>query len=96
MSKVTSKLQVTIPKKLADRLGIRPGDELEWLEAGNALRVQPVGRGDRSGQTLATRLEWFDPATQRQQKRQQTRPVIAQLEDRGWTREELYDRGGSG
>jgi AbrB family looped-hinge helix DNA binding protein len=32
MSKVTSKLQVTIPKALAVKYGIRPGDEVRWEE----------------------------------------------------------------
>ena len=30
MSKVTSKLQVTLPKAIAQAHGIRPGDEIEW------------------------------------------------------------------
>ena len=28
MAKVTSKLQLTVPKAIADQYGIRPGDEL--------------------------------------------------------------------
>ena len=31
MAKVTSKLQVTVPKAIADRFGIRPGDEIEFM-----------------------------------------------------------------
>ncbi|MEK7258043.1 MAG: SUMF1/EgtB/PvdO family nonheme iron enzyme, partial [Bacteroidota bacterium] len=31
MAKVTSKLQVTVPKIIADQYGIRPGDEIEWV-----------------------------------------------------------------
>jgi hypothetical protein len=34
MSKVTKKLQVSIPRSLADRYGIRAGDDLEWEPAG--------------------------------------------------------------
>jgi AbrB family looped-hinge helix DNA binding protein len=30
MSKVTSKLQITIPKALAERYGIHPGDEIDF------------------------------------------------------------------
>lgn len=30
MSKITSKYQVTVPKKIAEAYGIRPGDEIEW------------------------------------------------------------------
>jgi AbrB family looped-hinge helix DNA binding protein len=31
---VTSKLQVTVPKAIADRYGIRSGDEIAWVAAG--------------------------------------------------------------
>ena len=41
MAKVTSKLQVTIPKALAERYGIRPGDEIDWEPAGQFIRVVP-------------------------------------------------------
>ena len=34
MSRVTSKLQVTIPKEIARRYGIEPGTDVEWLPAG--------------------------------------------------------------
>ena len=43
MSKVTSKLQVTIPKALAERYGISPGQDVQWLQAGEAIRVVPQG-----------------------------------------------------
>jgi AbrB family looped-hinge helix DNA binding protein len=36
MPKVTSKLQLTVPKAIAEQYGIRPGDELEWIPAGPA------------------------------------------------------------
>ena len=42
MSKVTSKLQVTLPKAIAQAHGIRPGDEIEWASAGETIRVQPL------------------------------------------------------
>jgi len=61
MSKVTSKLQVTIPKTLADRYGIRPGDEIEWEAAGAFIRVIPPG-GGRSRLDSAERLRVFDAA----------------------------------
>jgi AbrB family looped-hinge helix DNA binding protein len=32
MSRVTSKGQVTIPKEIRERLGIQPGDEIEFEE----------------------------------------------------------------
>ena len=41
---MTSKLQVTVPKVIANQYGIRPGDEVEWVAAGEAIRVLPPGR----------------------------------------------------
>ena len=31
-TKITTKGQVTIPKEVRERLGLRPGDELEFIE----------------------------------------------------------------
>jgi bifunctional DNA-binding transcriptional regulator/antitoxin component of YhaV-PrlF toxin-antitoxin module len=90
MAKVTSKLQVTVPKVLASRYGIRPGDEIEWEAAGEVIRVVP--RRKRAAPDVARRVRLFDLATARQRTRQAERPV-APSSDRGWTREELYDRG---
>jgi AbrB family looped-hinge helix DNA binding protein len=96
MSKVTSKLQVTLPKALADQFDIRPGDEIDWEPAGDAIRVVPAGvvpaDVDRE-----QRLRVFDAATRRQAERQAgARPRRKAGGDRGWTREELYRRGGAG
>ncbi len=95
MAKVTSKLQVTIPKVLAERYGIRPGDEIQWEPAGQFIRVVPAGR-HRLRLSTAERLEMFDAATQRQREREARHPVAAGTVDRGWTREELYERGNAG
>jgi AbrB family looped-hinge helix DNA binding protein len=89
MSKVTSKLQVTVPKALADRFGIKPGDEIDWEAAGEAIRVVPVSGGARRDTRWRTRL--FDQATARQRRRQELDPRPP-ASDRGWTREGLYDR----
>ncbi len=93
MAKVTSKLQVTIPKALADRYGIRPGDEIAWEAAGQFIRVVPPGR--RSLRLNAEeRLQLFDAATKRQRQRESRMQIPAtEVTDRGWTREELYERG---
>jgi AbrB family looped-hinge helix DNA binding protein len=91
MAKVTSKLQVTVPKALAERYGIRPGDEIAWEAAGDVIRVVPGRRREAPG--TAARLRLFDKASERQRRRNRslrTRPAAA---GRGWTREELYDRG---
>jgi AbrB family looped-hinge helix DNA binding protein len=99
MSKVTTKLQLTVPKAIADQYGIRPGDELEWIPAGDAIRVVPVGRKRKSGQELSVRerLELFDQATERQRQREATvdKQAVTSSEsdaDRGWTRDDIYIR----
>ena len=90
MAKVTSKLQVTVPKALAQRFHIEPGDEIEWEAAGDAIRVVP--RRERPRGDVATRLRLFDQATARQRAREKgVRAAPARA--RGWTREELYQRG---
>jgi AbrB family looped-hinge helix DNA binding protein len=92
MARVTSKLQVTIPKAIAQRYGIKPGDDIDWLPAGEAIRVVPADlplAPDR-----ARRLELFDRATERQRAREAARNIPSSATgDRGWRREELYDRG---
>ena len=100
MSKVTSKLQLTLPKAIADQFGIRPGDELEWVPAGETIRVVLAGRTQKTGQepTVKERLELFDQATKRQRQRETTlrREGLTSSEsraDRGWTREDIYTRG---
>lgn len=93
MSKVTSKLQVTLPKALAQRYGIAPGDDIRFEEAGEVIRVVPASTGasDR-GLDTKTRLRLFDAATDRQRAREASRPS-RRGGMRGWTREELYQRG---
>jgi AbrB family looped-hinge helix DNA binding protein len=92
MSRVTSKLQVTIPKVIAERYGIEPGEEIEWLPAGDAIRVVPQAHRERTPDR-ARRLALFDRATERQRSRQADRPREPAAADRGWRREELYERG---
>lgn len=98
MSKVTSKLQVTIPKRLAEEYGIEPGDEIEWIPAGESIRIVPAAqRPEPLG--IDARLELFDRATERQREREREHvagtasAAVRADEGRGWTRAELYDRG---
>jgi bifunctional DNA-binding transcriptional regulator/antitoxin component of YhaV-PrlF toxin-antitoxin module len=91
VSKVTSKLQVTIPKAIADRYAIVPGDDLEWLPAADCVRVVPAKLLERPS-SVATRLHLFDAATKRQHDRQSQQPR-PKSSNRGWNREDLYDRG---
>lgn len=92
MSKVTSKLQVTIPKAIADRFGIRPGSEIAWLPAGEGLRIETPGRPSNL-LTADERVRLFDASTKRQCRRDRRFRRARRGEDRGWTREELYVRG---
>ena len=93
MAKVTSKYQVSVPKKIAERYGIRPGDDIDWVAAGEVIRVIPPAKQvipeDRESQ-----LRLFDQATERQRRRRSVRPV-ARPSERGWRREDLYQRGRS-
>ena len=92
MAKVTSKLQVTVPKAIADQYGIRPGDEIEWRSAGAVIQVVPSGK-QAPDLSLDARLKLYDTATARQRKRQTHRPKPRPGTDRGWRREDLYVRG---
>jgi bifunctional DNA-binding transcriptional regulator/antitoxin component of YhaV-PrlF toxin-antitoxin module len=89
MAKVTSKLQVTVPKALADRYHIEPGAEIEWEAAGDAIRVIPARRRRADP---ASRLKLFDKATARQRERERS-AGFARASERGWSREDLYERG---
>jgi AbrB family looped-hinge helix DNA binding protein len=94
MAKVTSKLQVTVPKAIADQYRIKPGDEIIWLAAGDSIRVIPArGAKTTTEQDTGARLRMFDEATQRQAARK--RGGAGAAGGRGWTREDLYDRGRS-
>jgi AbrB family looped-hinge helix DNA binding protein len=104
MAKVTSKLQLTVPKAIADQYGIRPGDNLDWIPAGDAIRVVRSNLDKREGRTIEERLALFDQATERQRQRE-TNPAVAEIPaasdwkpheiERGWRREDLYTRGRS-
>lgn len=68
MAKVTSKLQITIPKRVADALGIEPGDELDLEPAGSMIRMVPAD-GSRGLLPVEERLRIFDESTARQEAR---------------------------
>ena len=92
MAKVTSKLQVTVPKAIADRYGIRPGDDIVWRPAGAVIQVVPP-RTQVAVLGADARLTLYDAATQRQRLRQRGRARQPRGTDRGWRREDLYTRG---
>jgi AbrB family looped-hinge helix DNA binding protein len=94
MAKVTSKLQITIPKRIADEYGISPGDDLDFRPAGDAIRLIPAGAARSPRLSLEERLRLFDAATERQRAREAKMPRSPDAPaDRDWTRDELYERG---
>ena len=93
MAKVTSKYQVTLPKAIADLYQIRPGDEIDWVAAGEVIRVLPPGKRP-AAEDRESRLRLFDQATERMRRRSKRRHAKGPRE-RGWKREDLYTRGRS-
>jgi|KBSMisStaDraftv2_1062788.scaffolds.fasta_scaffold496974_2 AbrB family looped-hinge helix DNA binding protein len=94
MGKVTSKLQVTVPKAIADQYRIKPGDEITWVAAGDWIRVLPANvMTTNVAPDVEARLKLFDDGTRRQRARNKS--VKPSTGTRGWTREDLYDRGRS-
>ena len=94
MAKVTSKLQLTIPKRIAEQYGIAPGDEVDLQPAGDIIRLIPAGRRARTRLSDKERLRLFDAATARQREREKLMRIPAEPPaKRDWRREDLYDRG---
>ena len=91
MSRITSKLQVTIPKHLAELFGLGPGDEIQWVPDAGTLRI--LLPGSRTSLTVEERLSRFDQASERIRRGATALPGT-ELRDRGWTREELHERRG--
>jgi AbrB family looped-hinge helix DNA binding protein len=97
MAKVTSKLQLTIPKVVAEEYGIRPGDEVELASSGGFIRMTPPIRR-REDLTAAERARLFRKLLERFRNRRKAqsedRRAKARAEaERGWKREDLYTRG---
>jgi bifunctional DNA-binding transcriptional regulator/antitoxin component of YhaV-PrlF toxin-antitoxin module len=59
MAKVTSKYQVTVPRKIAETYHIRPGDDIDWVPAGEVIRVIPPGK-PAAAQDRESQLRLFD------------------------------------
>ena len=94
MAKVTSKLQVTIPKHIADEYGIAPGDEIDFVPAGDSIRVILPRQRPRSMLSLEERLRLFDESTARQREREKHMVLPKDPPaERDWRREDLYTRG---
>jgi AbrB family looped-hinge helix DNA binding protein len=94
MPKVTSKLQVTLPKRIADHHGIAPGDEIEFVSAGELIHIVPAGARPHEGFSVAERLRLFDEATERLRRRAGELALPATpAGGRDWQRADLYTRG---
>ena len=92
MVRVNSNLELPIPRAIAERYGIRPGDELEVLPANDSIRVIPV-RHEKSQESVAARLDRFREMLRQYDETADKRPAFA-WDQRGWHREDLYqDRG---
>ena len=92
MSKVTSKLQVSIPKSHALKYSIRPGDSISFQAAGDIIRVLPPNAATPPRLDRLKRLALFDAGTERQRARE-SRAERQATHGRGWTRDELCQRG---
>lgn len=106
MAKVTSKLQLTVPKVIADRYHIRPGDDLDWVPAGDVIRVIPqnVKLRIHPKRGIEERLRLFRDMIERQKQREASAEIVQTQPERpwkpheimrGWRREDLYTRGRS-
>jgi bifunctional DNA-binding transcriptional regulator/antitoxin component of YhaV-PrlF toxin-antitoxin module len=93
MAKVTSKYQVTVPRTIADQYHIRPGDDIDWVPAGEVIRVVPAGK-QAYDEDRESALSLFDQATERHRRRAPI-PKTQPPRNRGWRREDLYKRGRS-
>ena len=97
---MTSKLQLTVPKVIADQYGIRPGDELEWIPAGESIRVELVRCQAKAGEEMSAEerlalfdanTKWLDKLQAEQIKEAKAEGTRLTREGRGWTREDLYN-----
>lgn len=95
MAKITSKLQVTLPKRIAEAHGIAPGDRIEFESSGDDIRILTESKKRTSSLSREERLRLFDEATRRIQERARDLPETDEPGGRGWTREALYRRGSS-
>ena len=94
MAKVTSKLQLTLPKRLAEQFGIVPGDDVEFEAAGDVIRLIPPGARARRALSRNERLRLFDEDTVQQRERERMMQLPPEPPAaRDWSREDLYARG---
>ena len=56
---VTRKMQVTIPKRLAERAGIRPGDSVVFEEVNDVIALRKVADSQGSAQEIRVAIQDF-------------------------------------
>ena len=95
MAKVTSKLQITIPKRIAEQYGIKPGDKLDFVPRAGGIRLVPAGTWSQPRLSPAERVRLFDASMAYVDKRAKELGIKPKEDEseRDWTREELYTRG---
>jgi hypothetical protein len=57
-----------VPRRIAEEYQIQPGDDIEWVAAGEVIRVIPAGKKEAL-EGRDSRLRWFYQATERHRKR---------------------------
>jgi AbrB family looped-hinge helix DNA binding protein len=92
VAKVTSKLQITLPKRIAEKHGIVPGDEIRIESTGNTITIAPGNVSSQAMLSREERLRLFDEATRRLEKNA-ARLSASVTKKRDWKREDLYSRG---
>jgi len=91
VSRVTSKLQVTLPKAIADLHHVRPGSEIQFESGIDCIRIV-VGKS-RLELPLEEKLRLLKEMRKRQQLRNNDFRRPAKAVRRGWVRDDLYQRG---
>lgn len=95
MPKVTSKLQITIPKRIAEQYGIKPGDEIDFVPRAGGIQLVPAGTWSEPKLSPEERRRLFRASTEYVDKRAKELGIEPKEDEseRDWTREELYTRG---
>jgi len=66
---VTRKFQVTIPKKIAEKIGIKPGDSVVLEEGEDGIVIKKVREGKEKPERLISAIEDFSIDVARVRKR---------------------------
>jgi AbrB family looped-hinge helix DNA binding protein len=90
MARITSKYQLTLPKAVAEQVGLKPGDEVDCELSGDQIRIRSTDRASAQPRSIVEQLTYFDMATERQRHREHTR-TGSSATNRDWTRDELYE-----